>query len=119
MAGVPQTVDTLALVCPDPVKDEGICILVGTNTSLVLLLFNSCREQAGEGFLSTLTIHPMIREAYQSISQTDISPEETTKHGTVWFTQRKSLTLHSGQLHVTGVSKFPGDFTGNLAHRSA
>lgn len=35
VAGVPQTIDTLVLVCPDPKPEQHIAILVGTNTSLV------------------------------------------------------------------------------------
>ncbi len=34
VAGVHQVIDTLAIVCPDPVKWEGIAILLGTNTRL-------------------------------------------------------------------------------------
>ena len=116
VAGVPQTIDTLALVCPDPVKEDGIAILVGTNTNLVKKLFETCREKAGDGFLSTLTIHPVMKDAYQSISQTVHKPAGNEKHGTVWFVQHKPLTLYPGQLlHVTGVTKFPGDFNDQLA----
>ncbi len=65
VAGVHQVIDTLAIVCPDPVKREGVAILLGTNTSLVKKLLESCREQAGEKFLNVLTIHPVIREVYE------------------------------------------------------
>lgn len=116
VAGVPQTVDTLALVCPDPVKDESIALLVGTNTSLVRQLFDSCKQEAGDRFMSTLHIHPLIRDAYQSLANTDVSLEETEKHGTVWFMQHRPLTLQPGkQLHVTGIAKFPGEFNDKLA----
>ncbi|KAL0147743.1 hypothetical protein M9458_056949, partial [Cirrhinus mrigala] len=46
VAGVHQVIDTLAIVCPDPVKREGIAILLGTNASLVKKLLESCRKQA-------------------------------------------------------------------------
>lgn len=49
VAGVHQVVDTLVIVCPDPVQREGVAILVGTNTSLVKNI--SCREQAGKKFI--------------------------------------------------------------------
>lgn len=68
MTGVAQTVDTLALLCPDHKKDEDVAILVGTNTKLVRKMFQSCKEQAGEKFMSTLTIHPVLREAYETIT---------------------------------------------------
>lgn len=116
VTGVPQTVDTLALVCPDPVKDEGIAVLVGTNTSLVKRLFDSCKEKAGEGFLNTLTIHPLVKEAYQALGQVDVLAEDIEKCGTVWFTKGKPLTLRPGQQrYVTGLAKFPGDFNDELA----
>lgn len=116
VTGVPQTVDTLALVCPDPVTNENIAILVGTNTQLVRTMFESCREQAGEEFLKTLVIHPVFREAYKTIKQTDLSPKDTDKHGTVWFAQRKAITVKPGQVFkVTGLPKFPGELTDQLA----
>lgn len=115
VVGVPQKVDTLALVCPNPVKEEGIAILVGTNTRLVKKLFDSCQEKAGDEFLSSLTIHPMVREAYQTLKKTDILAKETEQHGTVWFTQRNPRALNPGQLlHVTGVVKVPGGTNGEL-----
>ncbi|KAI2667310.1 hypothetical protein H4Q32_003762 [Labeo rohita] len=46
VAGVRQVIELLAIVCPDPVKREGIAILLGTNTSLVKKLLESCRKQA-------------------------------------------------------------------------
>lgn len=93
VAGVPQTVESLALVCPDTVRDEDIPILVGTNTRLVKELFETCRDQAGEKFINTLTIHPVFREAYKALKQNVVPPDEIDRHGTVWFTQRKCLTL--------------------------
>lgn len=83
LTGIPQVVDTLALACPDPLTKEGIAILVGTNTHLVRKLFQSCQEQAGDAFLSTLTIHPVMREAFESIRHTAVSQDEVDKHGTV------------------------------------
>ncbi|GAA6095444.1 uncharacterized protein LOC114911105 [Tachysurus ichikawai] len=69
IAGMRQVVDTLVIVCPGPVKRDGVAILVGTNSSLVKNLFESCRKQAGEEFLNVLTVHPVIREAYESIQE--------------------------------------------------
>lgn len=93
VAGVHQVIDTLAIVCPDPVKREGIAILLGTNTSLVKKLLESCREQAGEKFLNVLTIHPVIREVYETIQQTDVSQDDPDKHGTVWFVKQNPVVL--------------------------
>ncbi len=59
--------------------------LLGTNTSLVKKLLESCREQAGEKFLNVLSIHPVIREVYETIQQTDVSQDDPDKLGTVWF----------------------------------
>lgn len=116
VTGVRQAVDTLALVCPDPVKDENIAMLVGTNTQLVKRLFESCREQAGDTFLGTLAIHPVLREAYETMEKTDGSEDDPDKHGTVWFAQRKPITLQPGQVFkVTGLPKFPGEFVDQLA----
>ena len=115
VTGVPQAVDILALVCPNPVKDDNIAMLVGTNTRLVRKLVQSCKEQAGERFLGTLTIHPVLREAYETLTQSETT-EGVDKHGTVWFTQHKPITLQPGQVFkVTGLPKFPGDFTDQLA----
>lgn len=35
VVGLPQAVDTLALVCPDSQPEKRIAILVGTNTNIV------------------------------------------------------------------------------------
>ena len=79
-------------------------------------MFESCKEQAGEEFLSTLTIHPVFREAYKTIKQTELSPKDTDKHGTVWFAQRKAIAVKPGQeFKVIGLPKFPGEFTDQLA----
>ncbi|KAF4086823.1 hypothetical protein AMELA_G00088740 [Ameiurus melas] len=115
VSGIAQTIDTLALLCPDHEKDKDVAILVGTNTKLVKKMFQYCKEQAGDHFLSTLTIHPALREAYGTFTQSD-TPEDVNKHGTVWFTKRKAIILHPGQVFkVTGTPKFHGDFTGQLA----
>lgn len=50
VAGVPQVVDTLALVCPDPKPEQNVAILVGTNTTLVRQLFEACKKEAGDDF---------------------------------------------------------------------
>ena len=67
-----QVVDTLALVCQ---AKQGIAILVGTNTNVVGKVFESCREQAGDRFLSTLTIHPVIKKAIESIKHMGVSQD--------------------------------------------
>lgn len=108
-------VDTLAIVCPDPLKREGIAILVGTNTSLVRKLLESCREQAGEKFLNVLTIHPVIREAFEFIQKTDMSQSDPNKHGTVWFAKPSPIVLKPGQVtQLPGLPKFPGQTTESL-----
>lgn len=115
VTGVPQKVNTLALVCPYPVKDDNIAVLVGTNTQLIRKLIMSCKEQAGEHFLGVLTIHPILREAYAKVSQPEI-PEEVDKHGTVWFAQPKPITLQPGQASkVSGLPKYPRNFQDQLA----
>lgn len=115
VAGVHQVIDTLAIVCPDPVKREGIAILLGTNTSLVKKLFESCREQAGEKFLNVLTIHPVIREAYETMQPTNVSHDDPDKHGTVWFMKHNPVVLTPNQiLQLPGLLKFPGQMTESL-----
>lgn len=93
-------------------RDENVAVLVGTITRLVT---ESCKEQAGEHFLGSLTIHPVLRKAYETITQSD-TKEDVDKHGTVWFTQHKPITLQPGQVfRVTSIPKFPGDFPDQLA----
>lgn len=110
IVGVPRKIDTLALVCPDPMETSNVSILVGTNTSMVKRLFESCQEEAGEHCLSTLTIHPVIKEAYETLQKAaGDTREEYDRRGTVWFTQRKTITLQPGRVcHITGAPKFPG-----------
>ncbi|KAF7704237.1 hypothetical protein HF521_021309, partial [Silurus meridionalis] len=115
VAGVRQVVDTLVIVCPDPLKRDGVAILVGTNTSLVKNLFESCRKQAGEKFLNVLTVHPVIREAYESIQQTNASQQDPDKHGTVWFVKHNPVVLKPDEvLQLPGLVKFPGQMTESL-----
>lgn len=115
VTGVPQTVNTLALVCPDPMNNDNVAVLVGTNTQLVRKLVESCKEKAGDQFLGTLAIHPIFRKAYEQISQSDPA-EGVDKHGTVWFIQPKPTVLQPGQvIRVTGRPKFLGDFPDTLA----
>lgn len=115
VAGVHQVVDTLALVCPDPLAKGGIAILVGTNTQLVKKLFECCQEHGGEGFISTLQVHPLIREAFESCKASLVAPKDLEKHGTVWYTKRKPAILKPGQvLQVPGLPKFPGPIKDSL-----
>lgn len=115
VAGVHQIIDTLAIVCPDPVKREGIAILLGTNTSLVKKLLESCRKQAGEEFLNVLTIHPVIREAFETIQLTDFSQDDSDTHGTVWFIKHNPVVLKPNQVRqLSGLLKFPGQSTESL-----
>lgn len=110
-----QGIDTLAIVCPDPVKREVIAILLGTNTSIVKKMLESCREQAGEKFLNMLTIHPVIREAYETIQETDVSQDDPDKHGTVWFVKHNPVVLTPNQvLQLPGLLKFPGQMAESL-----
>lgn len=96
-------------------KWEGIAILLGTNTSLVKKLLESCREQAGEKFLNVLTIHPVIREVYETIQQTDVSQDDPDKHGTVWFVKQNPVVLTPNQvLQLPGLLKFPGQINESL-----
>lgn len=98
VVGVPQTVDTLALVCPDPKPDQHIAILVGTNTSLIRQLFNACKEKAGENFMSVLTVHPVVKAAYEYIQDSIGVTACADKPGVVWFIQHKPITLGPGEI---------------------
>ena len=92
VVGVAETIETLVLVCPDPVMKGDVSVVVGTNTSIVRRLFHSCKIHGGDNFLNTLSVHPVIKEAYEKFQET---PDDTaeTKRGTVWFTQVKPFTL--------------------------
>lgn len=115
VTGVPQVVDALALVCPDPQTKEGIAILVGTNTHLVRKLFQACKKQAGDGFLNSLNIHPVMKEAFESIKPSEVSQEDACKHGTMWFTKPKPVVIKPGQtFQLTGLPKFPGKHNDSL-----
>ena len=107
VVGIAETIETLVLVCPEPVMEREISIVVGTNTSIVRRLFQSCKAHKGDHFLSTLSVHPVIRQAYEKIEET---PEDTseTKRGTVWFTREKPFSLPPGGVAtVFGIPKFP------------
>uniref|UniRef100_A0A674CT74 Gypsy retrotransposon integrase-like protein 1 n=1 Tax=Salmo trutta TaxID=8032 RepID=A0A674CT74_SALTR len=107
VVGVAETMEALVLVCPDPAMKGDVSILVGTNTSVVRRLMTACKEKEGEGFLSTLQVHPAIKEAYERLIESSTDDEE--KRGTVWFAQTKPVTLPpGGQMRVTGIPKFPG-----------
>lgn len=45
VVGVADTVETLVLVCPDPVMTGDVSIVVGTNTSIVPCMQNTWRRQ--------------------------------------------------------------------------
>lgn len=97
VVGLPQAVDTLALVCPDSQPEKRIAILVGTNTNIVRRLFEACKQKLGVHFLHTLSIHPVVREVYESIQKFDGSPDDCERHGTVWFTQHKLVVVGPGE----------------------
>lgn len=108
VVGVAETIETLVLVCPDPVMKGDVSVVVGTNTSIVRRLFHSCKTHGGDHFLNTLAVHPVIKEAYEKFQET---PDDTaeTKKGTVWFTRDKPFTLPPGGVAtVVGIPKFPG-----------
>lgn len=108
VVGVAETVETLVLVCPDPTIKGEASIIVGTNTSVVRQLFDSCRLQGGENFLTSMTVHPEIKEAYQRFQESSEEVAEVEK-GTVWFAGAKSQTVPpGGTMTVTGIPKFPG-----------
>ncbi|KAI4888852.1 hypothetical protein NFI96_028238 [Prochilodus magdalenae] len=105
----------LALVCPDPISNSSVALLVGTNTQIIRKLFDSCRTQGGERFLNTLTIHPIIRKAYESLQDTDASLEDSDQKGTIWFDQSSPVTLQPSQvLRVADVPKLSGELTNSL-----
>lgn len=106
--GVSETIDALALVCPDPVSKGEASMLVGTNTPTVRRLLSHCREKGGENFVRTLRIHPAFRKVFDEISY--LPPDsDNNKRGTVWFTQTKPVTLRPGGVaKVTGAPKFQG-----------
>lgn len=110
VAGVPQTVDTLALVCPDPKPEQPIAILVGTNTSLVRQLFDACKEKEGENFLNVLTVHPVVKAAYETIQNSIRDTSDPDKPGVVWFIQHKPITLKAGEVRqIYGKPKFSSE----------
>lgn len=78
-------------------------------------LLESCREQAGEKFLNVLTIHPVIREVYENIQQTNVLQDDSDKHGTVWFMKHIPVVLTPNQvLQLPGLLKLPGQVTESL-----
>ncbi len=78
-------------------------------------LLESCREQTGEKLLNALTIHPVIREVYETIQQAEFSQDDYDKHGTVWFMKKNPVVLTPNQvLQLPGLLKFPGQMTESL-----
>ncbi|KAK0133373.1 Paraneoplastic antigen Ma1 [Merluccius polli] len=114
VTGVSQVVDALALVCPDPQTQQGIVILVGTNTHVVRKLFDSCREQAGDRFLSTLRIHPVFKRVFESLKPTGVAQDDVDKHGTVWYIKPKPVLKPGQEIQLSGLPKFPGKFSETL-----
>ena len=112
IVGVAETIETLVLVCPDPAMKGEISIVVGTNTSIVRRLFHSCKTQNGDNFLHTLSVHPVIKEAYAKFQET---PDDTAdpRRGTVWFTRDKPVVLPPGGVaKVVGIPKLSGSLSG-------
>uniref|UniRef100_A0A3B3QDK9 Gypsy retrotransposon integrase-like protein 1 n=1 Tax=Paramormyrops kingsleyae TaxID=1676925 RepID=A0A3B3QDK9_9TELE len=108
VVGVTEAVETLVLVCPDPAVKSDVSILVGTNTSVVRRLFERCKSEGGESFLTSLVIHPIIKETYQKLLEADEQTDDL-KGGTVRFSNVRPLTLYPGQTcTVNGISKFSG-----------
>lgn len=108
VVGVAETVKTLVLVCPDPTIKGEASIIVGTNTSVVRQLFDFCRLQGGKNFLTTMTVHPEIKEAYQRIQESSDKVAEVER-GTVWLAGAKPrIVPPGGTMTVTGIPKFPG-----------
>lgn len=108
VVGVTETIETLVLVCPDPAVKGEYSILVGTNTSIVRRLYHSCKDKGGDNFLHTLTVHPMIREAYERFKVVPNDADDG-KRGTVWFSGKEIVTLPPGGVAtVTGIPKYPG-----------
>lgn len=97
VVGLPQIVDTLALVCPDSQPEKRVAVLVGTNTNIVRRLFEACKQKLGDHFLHTLSVHPVVREVYENIQKSDGSPDDCERHGTVWFTQHKPIVVGPGE----------------------
>lgn len=85
VVGVVEFMETLVLVCPYPVIKGGVSIVVGTNTSIVRRLFQCYRTQGGDHCLSTFSVYPAIKRAYEC-SQELSDGLAQTKKGTVWFT---------------------------------
>ncbi|KAL7866135.1 hypothetical protein SRHO_G00113820 [Serrasalmus rhombeus] len=62
-----------------------------------------------------MTIHPMIRKAYESLQETSVALDELEQKGTVWFFQPKPITLQPCQVvRVAGMPKLPGELTNSL-----
>lgn len=97
VVGVAEIVETLVLMCPDPAMKGEVSIVVGKNTSIIRRLFHSCRTHGGDHFLSTLTVHPVIGEAYEKFQKTSENTAET-KRGTAWYTRDKPFTLPPGRV---------------------
>ncbi|KAI4871331.1 hypothetical protein NFI96_009730, partial [Prochilodus magdalenae] len=77
--------------------------------------FTGALTQGGEQFLNTLTIHPIIKKAYESLKDTVVSSEESDQKGTVWFVQYNPVTLQPSQvLRVAGVPKLTGELTNSF-----
>ena len=55
-AGAQREVTTLALVCPDRDRADDVPLLVGTNTSVVREMTQSCRQKGGKNFLRKLSV---------------------------------------------------------------
>lgn len=65
VTGVTETIDALVLVWPDLLMKGEVSILVGINTSVVKKLVEVCKEKIGKDFLSSQTVHPVMKNAYE------------------------------------------------------
>ncbi|XP_062923392.1 paraneoplastic antigen Ma3-like [Mobula hypostoma] len=65
--GVSEALETLVLLCPDPVETGGAAPLVGTNSPLVRRLLGACKKATGENFLETLSVHPVFRVVFEEL----------------------------------------------------
>ncbi|XP_059819440.1 uncharacterized protein LOC132390922 [Hypanus sabinus] len=110
--GVSEAIETLVLVCPDPVETGGAALLVGTNSPVVRRLLGACKEKGGEDFLETLSVHPVFRAVFkEGVVSQGLDPE--CKRGTVWCTQARPKVIQPGEVAlVMGTPRFPGVPTG-------
>ncbi|XP_072135866.1 uncharacterized protein [Mobula birostris] len=103
--GVSEALETLVLVCPDPVETGGAAPLVGTNSPLVRRLLGACKKAAGKNFLETL---PVFRAVFEEVGDPHgLDPE--CKRGTVWCTQARPKVIKPAEAAlVMGTPRFPG-----------